>query len=480
MPQWLRENDPNRGEDIGSAFRFGLVNSLSLLSSLGNRLGAVRFALVVILWAIVAFWLTDSGLIIQLIAFSGGFFSGFQWFAAKARAPAGDRLIKSGAAAVAGAISTYLLQVLAIFLFIPVILITLWWSWRKDQAFAADQQEFEKRAFTLKPWVIFWGWVANDDEGADQWVKSCLCIALPGLDCWSNGAPPTDYDVNLPGAWYSSGYPVLLCTSEERRSHDGQYLEIRPLPKETTRSFVRLDDLHQVIMQLGEEDKNAQLALLGRGTHSDLVVMDRLGPLLNPEDRKRIAAAIVRRASGQAEVAAFEPVPTGSSLSPPRVTSPSDDPRLQFEVTLAALGDPHELWTFLKPAEYPALTNEAKMEHVAVLVDLVYWSIVVARASALASVLGPDTVGRRHRQLAVLTSLLLQRSNHYRNLTRVHRSKDHVEAITWLQYALLLKADSVQSFRDLLGQAAGELSVDLYLQYFDEPTTRDIAKGLGG
>jgi hypothetical protein len=481
MPRAVSENDPAARDDLGYAIRFGFVQPVAILSSLGSYLGPLGSGAAAIGWVVLVTTIVrDPESLVSLIALMIGAASARRWFRAHPGLAAPIRITKTIAVGLASAFSTAALAVLVILAFIPVIAFGLWKTKRNDDAFARDQRELNDQATGLKPWVVFWGLVTNDDKNAEEWAKVRPCIALPGRDSWLDGAPAIEYRPDLPGRWFSDGYPVLICTSQVKRNTDDRYLEIRPFPGDTTRNFVQLDVAHLVMNQLAPTDKATQLSMLHqRQLDGCFVVLEQLGPLLNLEDRRRIADALRDRSVSSSPVdspgpraatppAAWAP-PVAEEHQPPALRTLSDS-------IISSLGDP-EVWTWLLP-NIRSVSPQTRKQYVGLVVDMVNYAILVAKTSELATAESDDPIRRRHRALAVLTGLLVRRSTLYRELLTGESGKESTGRLVHLGYALAMATETAPPGNPLtlIGIAAEELSWDLYLEFFGSRATVNLVE----
>lgn len=347
------------------------------------------------------------------------------------------------------------LQVLGV----AVALLLLFGWMNKDDYFSDDEREYSERANRLQPWAVFWARVMNDDGNSEEWAKVRPCIALPPRKTWVDGAPPID--AKAAGyVWYENGYIALICTSQIKRQDDPRYLEVRPFPNELTRSFVSLD-LRYIVMESHGNDRAVQRGLQSISNQKDLVVMEKLGPLLNLEDRRRIAHRLGELGKTKKEV-----------------SERNEDTTMlkqQHETTLEAMGNPHDLWMSLMPERYVALSDDAKMVHVELIVDFVYYAIGL-RNTKLPKV-SENLVEQRHFALAVMTGMLLKNSRNYQRVFREHMSQEFSTSELWLRYALLVKLPS--STADLyatLRKVSPEFDGALLNRYLGDPQTQQLVE----
>lgn len=480
MPRAVRENDPAARDDLGYAIRFGFVQPVAILSSLGSYLGPLGSGAAAIGWAVlVTTVVTDPGSLVWLIALMIGAASARLWFRAHPGFAEPIRITNSIVVGLAAIVSAKVLAYVVIFAFIPVIAFGLWKTKRNDDAFARDQRELNDRAFELKPWVVFWGLVTNDDNNAEEWAKVRPCIALPGRDSWLGGAPEIEYRPDLPGQWFSDGYPVLICTSQVKRNTDDRYLEIRPFPGDTTRTFVHLDVAHLVMNQVFPMDRATQLSMLHRRQlDSRFVVLEQLGPLLNLEDRRRIADALRGWSATPSQV---DSQPPRAATPPPGWAPPVAEEQYQppdlrnlSDSIISSLGDPKD-WTWLMPMGLN-LSPLAREQLVGLVTDMVHCAILVARSPELAKAGPHDPIRRRHRAAAVLTGLLVRRSTTYRELMYGESGKEIFGILFHLGYALVMATETAPPGNPstLIDIAAEELSYDLYLEFFGSRATVDL------
>lgn len=288
MPAAVRDSRPGAGDGASAALKFGAIQPVALLGSLMNRLGPVGFGALSIAWSVVGF-ANGVGRQFLVAVAACAVATGVRWHSAREGRERGDRV---GLAILAGAVSAavaWAVLLALVLLAIPAVLIAMWISKKNAEFDAVEQREFRERATSLKPWTVFWAHVANDDGEAGEWAKVRPCIALPPRSTWRDGRPPVDEEsAGYPKDWYDDGFSVLTCTSQVKRKDDPMYLEIRPFPNEYTRSFVRLRVSHVVVVPRLQGDKEIQLQLFHERKAPDVVVLEKLGPLLNLEDRKRI------------------------------------------------------------------------------------------------------------------------------------------------------------------------------------------------
>jgi hypothetical protein len=294
-----------------------------------------------LVWAVLMLSIvSDANSLLVLFALAIGVVTAHQWFKEQPGTLGPTQIITTIAAGLAAGLSTYVLNLLVIFAVVPAIAIGI-------------------------------GKVKRDDEEADHWAKIRPCIALPGFESRVDGAPALDYHPDLPGKWFKSGYPALICTAQVKRSSDDRYLEVRPFPGDTNRNFARLDDTHFVTKPRTQAEKSTLLSMLYQRQLDCFVVLEQLASLLNLEDRRRIAEALrnpstmtpridvpqndlPRTDIPQPDVAAPAPAP---AWAPPPAPL-QDDPealRDMFGVTLHALGDLRQLWARLMPNGYARL-----------------------------------------------------------------------------------------------------------------------------
>lgn len=375
---------------------------------------------------------------------------------------------------VCAAMAWWVLFILGI-VAIPLVVFVGWIRGKNAQAEAEEQREFRERATSLKPWAVFWAHVANDDDEAEEWAKIRPCIALPGRDTWVDGLPPIDEaTAGYPKGWYTDGYPALICTSQVKRKDDPRYVEIRPFPKEYTRSFALVESRYIVMDQtVPSIDKQVQLEIFHSRQLEGVVVLEKLGPLLNLEDRRRIIDRM-RERSGRGGGTTSSGRESTPAVGRPTVAPRMSDQELrdQFDATLAALGNPHDLWMSIMPQRYASLSDEAKMDHVRLIPDLLYWSMVVRNTDLFGTTTGP--VEWRHYQLAIMTGVLLRRSEWYRRAHSLYMCKEFAEAESWLRYALL-DGTPLTSPADLqaeLRRAAPELDHGALTRLLADPMTK--------
>jgi len=460
MPRAIRNNRPESGEGVGAALKFGALYIGSLLGSLWNRVGNGFFVLLAIGWSILI--LRDgTDLPFQLAVVACGVSSAYVWFSARPHESPGRRI---GGAVFVGVtcvlVSAAVLVILGV-LAIPAVLIVDWWRRSEAKADRELQREFREPVTSLKPWTVFWALVKNDDEDATEWAKPRPCIALPPYSTWSDGVPPLDQKAaGYPKGWLSDGYPVMTCTSQVKRKDDSRYLEVRPLPSNLTRSFVRLEVRHFVVApSASQESRLADMEVFERGEIDGLVLLQNLGPLLNLQDRQRI----------------IDGLNSSSTKVKEEPSVPVQVPREQFQATLSHLGNPHQLWHSLMPTVYSNLSDDARMELVRLIPDCVYWSI----AAQNPLLPWPDLTGlvdHRHCQHAVMTGVMLKRSEPYRVIVRRYASKEFLFAETWLRYALLLVGPRSigGDFQETLQKALSEMDIDLLNQHLGSSTVRQI------
>lgn len=352
------------------------------------------------------------------------------------------------------------LQVLGV----AVALLLLFGWMNKDDYFSDDEREYSERANRLQPWAVFWARVMNDDGNSEEWAKIRPCIALPPRKTWVDGAPPID--AKAAGyVWYENGYIALICTSQIKRQDDPRYLEVRPFPNELTRSFVSLD-LRYIVMDSNDRETQGKLQTISN--KRELVVMEKLGPLLNLEDRRRIAHRLGELGSIKKEV----------SERNKEVSERNDDTTMlkqQFETTLEAMGDPHDLWMSLTPERYVALSDGAKAVHVELIVDFVYYAIGV-RSTKLPKV-SENLVEQRHFALAVMTGMLLKNSVNYQHVFRNYMSQEFSTSELWLRYALLVKLpSSTADLHATLRKVSPEFDGALLNRYLGDPQTQQLVE----
>lgn len=331
-------------------------------------------------------------------------------------------------------------------------------SWlNKDDYFRDNEREFSERAEGLQPWAVFWARVMNDDSDSEEWAKVRPCIALPPRTTWVDGAPPID--AKAAGyVWYENGYIALICTSQIKRQDDPRYLEVRPFPNELTRSFVSLD-LRYIVIDY--HDREVQRGLQSNSNKKYLVVMEELGPLLNLEDRRRIAHRLEELGKIKKEVSERDEDTTML--------------KQQFETTLKAMGNPHDLWMSIMPERYLALSDDAKMDHVELIFDFVYYAIGL-RNTKLPKV-SENLVEERHFALAVMTGMLLKNSVNYQRVFRKHMSKDFSTSELWLRYALLVELpSSTADLHATLRKVSPEFDGDLLNRYLGDPQTKQLVE----
>ena len=164
-----------------------------------------------------------------------------------------------------------------------------------------------------------------------------------------------------------------------------------------------------------------------------------------------------------APMAGRPPVPPGTT---------NQVQRDEFSATLDVLGNPHDLWMSIMPQRYASLSDEAKMDHVRMIPDFLYWSMVVRNAELFGTTTGP--VEWRHYQLAIMTGVLLRRSEWYRRAHGLYMCKEYAEAESWLRYALLGEAPltSAADLQAELRRAAPELDQGALTRLLADPMTR--------
>lgn len=474
MPTMIRENLPEARSGAAGALRFGALYLGNLYDALWNRQGATGFGLLSIVWSLAVLVGGSNRFLLPSIGMCG-VAAGCTWYSARIGDEFGERV---RGAAIAGAIcaivASSVLFVYAI-LAIPLVCIVGWIRGKNDEAEAAEQREFRERATSLKPWAVFWAHVANDDDGAEEWAKIRPCIALPGRDTWVDGCPPIDEaSAGYPKGWYSDGYPALICTSQVKRKDDPRYVEIRPFPTDYTRSFALVEARYVVMDQMVPSiDKQIQLEIFHGRRLEGVVVLEKLGPLLNLEDRRRIIGRI-RELAGRGSGTTSSDREQDPMVGRPTVAPRRSDQALrdEFDANLAALGNPHDLWMLIMPQRYASLSDEAKMDHVRLIPDVLYWSMVVRNSELFGTVTGP--VEWRHYQLAIMTGVLLRRSEWYRKAHGLYMCKEYAEAESWLRYALLGEAP-LRSPADLqaeLRRAAPELDHGALTRLLADPMTK--------
>lgn len=328
---------------------------------------------------------------------------------------------------------------------------------KDDDYFRDDERQYSERAARLQPWAVFWARVMNDDVNSEEWAKIRPCIALPPRETWVDGAPPIDAKA-ANYVWYENGYIALICTSQIKRQDDPRYLEVRPFPNELTRSFVSLD-LRYIVMD--HHDRETQRGLQSISNKKYLVVMEKLGPLLNLEDRRRIAHRLGELGKTKSEV-----------------SERNEDTTMlkqQYETTLEAMGNPHDLWMSLMPERYVALSDDAKMDHVALIVDFVYYAIGL-RNTKLPKV-SENLVEQRHFALAVMTGMLLKNSRNYQHVFRNYMSQEFSTSELWLRYALLVKLpSSTADLHATLRKVSPEFDGALLNRYLGDPQTQQLVE----
>lgn len=474
MPKTIRENVPDAGADAGAALKFGALYPANLYGSLWNRIGATKFGVLCVAWSVAGF-VYGAGRLFWLVVGACAVAAGRAWYAAHGGSEQGERV---GLSILAGTVCTvvawFALYVLVI-VAIPLVVIVGWIRGKEAEAEAAEQREFREQATSLKPWVVFWAHVANDDDGAEEWAKIRPCIALPGRDTWVDGLPPIDEaSAGYPKGWYSDGYPALICTSQVKRRDDPRYVEIRPFPRDYTRSFALVESRYVVMAQFARDvDKSIQLELFHGRQLENLVVLEKLGPLLNLEDRRRIVERmreLTGRGSGTVHPDRESTRSVGRPTAPPRKTK--QELRDELDATLVALGNPHDLWMSIMPQRYASLPDEAKMDHVRLIPEFVYWSIVVRNADLFGTTTNP--VEWRHYQLAIMTGVLLRRAEGYRRAHSLHMCKEYAEAEAWLRYALLgdTPLRSPVDLQAELQKVTPELDYGALNRYLADPMTR--------
>jgi hypothetical protein len=148
----------------------------------------------------------------------------------------------------------------------------------------------------------------------------------------------------------------------------------------------------------------------------------------------------------------------------------------EFEATLNAVGDPHALWMSLMPDHYATLSDEAKMDHVGLIVDFVHYAIEIRNAKI------PDItknlVERRHFELALMTGLLIKYSKLYQQVFKLYGCREFSGADVWLRYALLvaLPITSTTEFHATLQKIALEIDMDLFVRYFHDPNIKFLVE----
>jgi len=152
--------------------------------------------------------------------------------------------------------------------------------------------------------------------------------------------------------------------------------------------------------------------------------------------------------------------------------------KLEFDSALRAIGSPHELWMSLMPEHYVELSDEAKMDHVSLIPDLVYFSIVIRNSNL--KLAGAKQIEQRHWELAIMTFVLLRLSQWYRRIFELHMCRAYADAETAIRYALLTAAP-LSSTTDLtagLRRYQLEFSGDLLNHYMSQPKARQLADNL--
>lgn len=474
MPKAVRENVPEAGTDAGAALKFGAMYPANLYGSLWNRIGATKFGVLCVAWS-VAGLAYGAGRLFWLVVGACAVAAGRAWYEAHGGSERGERVgLSILAGAICAVVAWFALYVLVI-VAIPLVAIVGWFRGKEAQAEAAEQREFREQATSLKPWAVFWAHVANDDDGAEEWAKIRPCIALPGRDLWVDGCPPIDEaSAGYPKGWYSDGYPALICTSQVKRKDDPRYVEIRPFPDDYTRSFALVEGRYVVMDQTAPLiDKQIQLEIFHGRRLEGIVVLEKLGPLLNLEDRRRIVGRmreLAGRGGGTTSSGRESTPAVGRPTGAPR--TPDQELRDEFDATLAALGNPHDLWMSIMPQRYMSLSDEAKMDHVRLIPDFLYWSMVVRNTDLFGTTTGP--VEWRHYQLAIMTGVLLRRSEWYRRAHGLYMCKEYAEAESWLRYALL-GTTPLRSPADLqaeLQKVAPELDHGALTRLLADPMTR--------
>lgn len=148
----------------------------------------------------------------------------------------------------------------------------------------------------------------------------------------------------------------------------------------------------------------------------------------------------------------------------------------EFEATLNAVGDPHALWMSLMPEHYATLSDEAKKDHDELIVDFVYYAIVVRNAKL------PKTtetlVEGRHFELALMTGLLLKYSKLYQQVFKLYGCREFSGADVWLRYALLIASPmtSTTELHATLQKIALEIDMDLFVRYFYDPNIKFLVE----
>lgn len=332
VPTRLQECSLSPGDDAGSAVKFGLCHPLNIVSAVWNRIGGVAFGfLSVILSVYLLSQGTDSrySFVVGVAALA----TASHWFRQKGGLAVGRRAFTTAIVLGAAFVSVSLVLQVAGIVAIPAAIFAMWLSKKRDDAWEAAQRELSVRAEFLKPWAVFWAYVANDDPTAPERIKRRPCIALPPRATWINGIPPIDEEEAGYRGWFSSyGYPVLICTSQVKRHDDPRYIQIRPFPTSFQRSFVLLSSRYFVpqggdkAIQLGLLDQTTVERSAGESRELDgMVVLDDLGPLLNYEDRRRIAAALapagIKDRSSQGASNPATSAPTQPPALPPPVPS---------------------------------------------------------------------------------------------------------------------------------------------------------------
>lgn len=484
MPRVIRENRPEAGDGVGAALKFGILYTANLFGSLWNRLGGVGFVALSVGWSVLALSI-GQGWQFVLADLACGIAAGRVWYAAKTGMGDGPRIGTSVLAGAVCAVFSWGALAMVSALAIPAVVIAVIVAVVRGRGDEAEQREFREAATSLKPWTVFWGHVANDDGNAEEWAKIRPCIALPTRSTWKDGRPPIDEkSAGYPKDWYADGFPALTCTSQVKRKDDPMYLEIRPFPTEYTRSFVRVEVGHIVMSPTLQGDKQIQLRLFHERRTPDTVVVEKLGPLLNLEDRRKIAEAFrptapVKPATAPVKLAMAPVKPAGAPTGP---SSPTTGVRRdQLDPTLALLGNPHDLWMSVMPEYYAALPDQAKMDHVELIFEFARWSIEMHNAHLPWPAL-QGKVDRRHFELAVMTGILLRTSKPYQVAAKRYQTKEWANADAWIRYALLMAGPnpSPAGFPALIRESWAELDFGLFERHFTSTAVRECVTAFEG
>lgn len=150
----------------------------------------------------------------------------------------------------------------------------------------------------------------------------------------------------------------------------------------------------------------------------------------------------------------------------------------EYRTVLKAMGNPHELWMSLMPERYVELSDEARNDHVLLIPDFVYFSLVLRTYDF--KLAGATQVEQRHWELAIMTFLLLRLSRSYQRIFKLHMCRALNDAEIAIRYALLATRP-LTSAADLaagIRTAQLEFSGDLLNHYLTQPKVRQLADSL--